>query len=81
MKRVSAALIEQRGEFLIARRSAQDTLGGFWEFPGGKVEKGETPQECLEREILEELVLNQLLVMRSVRAIMNMNTARLRSSQ
>ena len=55
MKRVSAALIEQRGEFLIARRSAQETLGGFWEFPGGKVEKGETPQECLEREILEEL--------------------------
>ena len=55
MKRVSAALFEQRGEFLIARRSPQDTLGGFWEFPGGKVEKGETPQECLEREILEEL--------------------------
>ena len=55
MKRVSAALIEQGGEFLIARRSAHDTLGGFWEFPGGKVEKGETPQECLEREILEEL--------------------------
>ena len=54
-ERVSAALIEQRGEFLIARRSAQDTLGGFWEFPGGKVEKGETLQECLEREILEEL--------------------------
>ncbi len=55
MKKVSAALIEQGGEFLIARRSAKDTLGGFWEFPGGKVEKGETPQECLEREILEEL--------------------------
>ena len=40
MKKVSAALIEQGGEFLIARRSAKDTLGGFWEFPGGKVEKG-----------------------------------------
>ena len=81
MKRVSAALIEQRGEFLIARRSVQDTLGGFWEFPSGKVEKGETPQECLEREILEELGVESTAVMRSVRAFMNMNTARLRSSQ
>ena len=52
---VSAAVIEHDGRILIARRKPTDTLGGFWEFPGGKVEKGETPQECLEREILEEL--------------------------
>ena len=51
MKRVSAALIEQGGEFLIARRSAHDTLGGFWEFPGGKVEAGESPEFALRREL------------------------------
>ena len=55
MKTVSAAVIENDGRVLIARRKPTDTLGGFWEFPGGKVEGEETPQECLKREISEEL--------------------------
>lgn len=52
---VSAALIYSRGKILITRRKTGEQLAGFWEFPGGKIEKDETPQECLERELLEEL--------------------------
>jgi A/G-specific adenine glycosylase len=40
---------------LVAQRNADDMLGGLWEFPGGKREEGETPPECLAREIREEL--------------------------
>ncbi len=54
MKRVSAVVVEEEGRVLITRRNSNDNLGGYWEFPGGKIEGKETPQECLEREILEE---------------------------
>ena len=40
---------------LIAQRKPEDFLGGYWEFPGGKIENGESVQECLMREIEEEL--------------------------
>ena len=40
---------------MLARRSSGEKLAGFWEFPGGKVEDGETPEECLARELDEEL--------------------------
>jgi 8-oxo-dGTP diphosphatase len=52
---VAAAIIERDGKFLIARRRRGDTLGGLWEFPGGKIEPGETPEACLKRELKEEL--------------------------
>jgi len=55
MKKVTAAIIKDKNRLLIAKRHSKDPLGGKWEFPGGKVEPGETPEECLVREIREEL--------------------------
>ena len=55
MTKVAAAVIEKEGKVLIAKRGKGDRLGGKWEFPGGKIEAGETPQECLKRELAEEL--------------------------
>jgi A/G-specific adenine glycosylase len=52
---VTAAIIRQRGRVLIARRPLDSMLGGLWEFPGGKKERGESLEECLQREICEEL--------------------------
>ena len=52
---VSAALIFHDGKLLIAQRPADVHLGGLWEFPGGKREAGETFEQCLVREIREEL--------------------------
>jgi 8-oxo-dGTP diphosphatase len=58
MIEVTAGVIENRGKILIARRSPGKHLAGYWEFPGGKVETGETYEECLARELKEELDLN-----------------------
>jgi len=55
MKEVIAAIIINNGKVLIARRAEDQKLAGKWEFPGGKIESGETPEECLVREIKEEL--------------------------
>jgi mutator protein MutT len=52
---VVAAVFEDRGRFLIARRRREKSNGGFWEFPGGKVENGESEADALVREIAEEL--------------------------
>jgi 8-oxo-dGTP diphosphatase len=57
MKRVVAALIEQDSKILLARRQEGQSNAGFWEFPGGKIEPGESPEESLRREIIEELGL------------------------
>ena len=51
----TAAVIEDRGAFLVTRRRRGVHLEGFWEFPGGKCEPGESHGESLEREMLEEL--------------------------
>lgn len=52
---VVCALIERDGHVLMAQRPAHKHLGGKWEFPGGKVEPGETPEAALHRELQEEL--------------------------
>ncbi|HVU08876.1 MAG TPA: 8-oxo-dGTP diphosphatase MutT [Verrucomicrobiae bacterium] len=52
---VAAALIFHDGKLLITQRPANSHLGGLWEFPGGKREVNETFEECLAREIREEL--------------------------
>lgn len=54
---VTAALIRRGNTILIARRPDQDDLAGLWEFPGGKIEDGESPEICLSREIQEELAI------------------------
>lgn len=51
---VTAAILMYHGKVLIAKRGAGGPTGGMWEFPGGKIEAGETPEQCLEREMLEE---------------------------
>jgi 8-oxo-dGTP diphosphatase len=51
----AAALLDARGRVLIARRPAGKALAGLWEFPGGKVEPGESPEAALIRELKEEL--------------------------
>jgi 8-oxo-dGTP diphosphatase len=55
MKRVVAAIIVNDGKVLVARRKAGQSHAHMWEFPGGKIEHGETPEQSLRREILEEL--------------------------
>ena len=52
---VSAGLVFRNGQLLITQRHADAHLGGLWEFPGGKREPGETFEECLIRELREEL--------------------------
>ena len=52
---VAAGLIFRAGKLLITQRHADAHLGGLWEFPGGKREPGETFEQCLSRELMEEL--------------------------
>ncbi len=52
---VLAAVIERDGTFLVTRRLKDTHLSGYWEFPGGKCEPGESHEACLMRELREEL--------------------------
>ncbi|MGE3228475.1 MAG: 8-oxo-dGTP diphosphatase MutT [Hyphomicrobium sp.] len=51
----AAALIDRDNRVLISKRPEGKSLAGLWEFPGGKVDRGETPEEALRRELKEEL--------------------------
>lgn len=53
--KVTAGILQRSGRVLIAQRSADDPQPLKWEFPGGKIEVGETPEDCLKRELFEEL--------------------------
>jgi mutator protein MutT len=52
---VTAAVIERDGAYLVTRRQRGVHLEGYWEFPGGKCDPGESLDECLRRELVEEL--------------------------
>lgn len=54
----AAVVFDHRGRVLITRRKPGESLEGYWEFPGGKIEEGESPQECIKRELFEELGIN-----------------------
>ena len=54
----AVTLVDQDGRVLISKRPEGKHMSGFWEFPGGKLEIGETPEECLIREIKEEIDIN-----------------------
>ena len=59
MKRIDAAIaiVCRDRKVLVCQRKDDDTFGGFWEFPGGKQEAGETLEQCLARELREELAI------------------------
>jgi 8-oxo-dGTP diphosphatase len=54
---VACALVDGEGRILIAQRPEGKSLAGLWEFPGGKIEPGETPEAALVRELREELAI------------------------
>ncbi|WP_305416595.1 (deoxy)nucleoside triphosphate pyrophosphohydrolase [Photobacterium leiognathi] len=54
---VVAGVIEKEGKYLLAQRLDSASQGGLWEFPGGKIEVNESPEQALERELMEELAI------------------------
>ena len=52
---VAAAILQREGKILLTRRKLDAHQGGLWEFPGGKQEVGETLEQCLQRELTEEI--------------------------
>ena len=59
MKQIDAAIavVTRGGHILVCQRHDTDSFGGYWEFPGGKREPGETLEQCLARELMEELAI------------------------
>jgi mutator protein MutT len=66
MKRIEVAIaVVRRGnQILICQRKDNDTLGGFWEFPGGKRESGESLETCVARELMEEVDIRARIIQR-----------------
>ena len=55
---VGAGIVWRRGRILLCKRRADAMFGGLWEFPGGKIVPGESPEECIRRELKEECDLS-----------------------
>ena len=58
LTKVTGAILSKSGNILIAKRKVDSRLAGKWEFPGGKIKKGESPEDCLKRELNEELSID-----------------------
>jgi mutator protein MutT len=58
---VTAAVVEEDGRLLVTRRQKGTHLEGYWEFPGGKCDPGETYERCLARELREELAVSAII--------------------
>ena len=58
MIQVTAAIVVESGKVLIAKRNPEARLPNLWEFPGGKIEPGEPPEQCLKRELYEEFEIH-----------------------
>jgi len=69
MRQVTAAVIVEKGQLFLVRRARSEALAGCWELPGGKIEDGETLQECLRRELLEELAMQTTVGAELVRTV------------
>ncbi|MFH1858334.1 MAG: A/G-specific adenine glycosylase [Candidatus Omnitrophota bacterium] len=61
---VAVGVVKHKGRYFIQRRPPEGLLGGLWEFPGGRIEKGEKPEECLRRELKEEAGMKVKIVRR-----------------
>lgn len=78
MKDVTAAVIFEKEKVLITRRAEGEKHAGWWEFPGGKIEAGETPENCLQRELLEELGIQTRIGERITESIFSYATGAIR---
>jgi 8-oxo-dGTP diphosphatase len=59
--KVTAAILSKNDRIIIAQRKRGDHQSGKWEFPGGKIEPGETPEKCLARELKEEFDIDVII--------------------
>ncbi|AXK46743.1 (deoxy)nucleoside triphosphate pyrophosphohydrolase [Brachybacterium saurashtrense] len=75
--RVVGAIVERGGAVFAARRNADRSAGGLWEFPGGKVEIGESPEAALRRELQEELSIDISVGPLVERSLTNIGTSRI----
>ncbi|MEE1650239.1 (deoxy)nucleoside triphosphate pyrophosphohydrolase [Brachybacterium sp. J144] len=78
--RVVGAIVERDGAVFAARRNADRSAGGLWEFPGGKVEHGESPEAALRRELREELGVDVTVGEFVDRSLSDVGTARIELS-
>ena len=77
MIKVVAAILEKEDKILIAKKREGKPLAGLWEFPGGKIEEGETPEESLIRELMEEMNIRSELMSMLERVYMIMAMVKL----
>ena len=78
MQDVTAAIIYNEEKILITRRAPGEKHAGWWEFPGGKIETGETPEQCLKRELMEELAVETVIGEQLAESIFEYETGAIR---